>query len=68
MARAFKCDRCGKLYAEEVRSNSKLYVGKMDECYCMRPLDVCSLCMGEFETWWQSGKEGEKEKNEESEY
>lgn len=63
MARAFKCDRCGKLYAEEVRSDSKLYIGKMDACYCMRPLDVCPLCMGGFEAWWQLERSEKEEKD-----
>ena len=68
MAEAYECDRCGVLYTKKDNDKPDMYVAKMDVCYCMRPLDLCFVCQSRFKEWWDAGKEGAKEKNEESEY
>jgi len=55
MAKAFKCDRCGALYDEKQRTNSELYVGKIDPLYSFKTKDLCPTCQSLFEAWWSEG-------------
>ncbi len=69
MAKAYECDRCGTLYSETDKNNTSglnnLYIMKPNRT---RPLDLCYVCQSKFDEWWNAGKEGAEEKNEESEY
>lgn len=73
MAKAYECDRCGVLFTKEKDEKdkldtTKLFVAKMNECYCTSFLDLCYVCQSKFEAWWNEGKEEDKKENEESEY
>ena len=57
MAKAFECDRCGTLYSDEDNKMPGIFVGKRDEYYCFKTLDLCPVCQKRFEAWFDAGKQ-----------
>ena len=64
MSKAYKCDRCGKLYepnnSERIsfdgRPLSTLAIGDYNSQSFHSPFDICQECAKEFVTWWKLGE------------
>lgn len=65
MARARKCDRCGKFYEEYLLNSNEFYKVCLirTESYDYRnsAKDLCPECMKEFIEWYKKGQEQENE-------
>lgn len=63
MSRAYKCDRCGKLYDLSTEDNGSYGVGnvakewgKLAEPFIDYKLDLCPDCCNELDEWMKKGK------------
>lgn len=65
MARARKCDRCGKFYDEYLLNSNEFYkvclIRTENYNYRNSPKDICPECMKEFIEWYKKGQEQENE-------
>lgn len=66
MARAYICDRCGKLFDANKSEDSKdiLYAPTIchrDICLNYAPMDICDQCIDSFKVWFENGKLNKKE-------
>lgn len=63
MSKAYKCDRCGKLYELEPGGRATfdggpvvlLAVGGNDLYSVHSPFDICASCAVDFIYWWNEG-------------
>lgn len=68
MAKARKCDRCGKFYdiytinglQDDLAKISTITTGNLNSNNISR--DLCPECMNEFIEWYKKGQEQEDEK------
>ena len=57
MSQAYKCDRCGKLFAEK-SPIQKINDFTFDRIWLLRGSDylkpdLCTFCMNDFVQWWK---------------
>ena len=59
MAKAYKCDRCKKLFEEKVSRENRIFISYSMNCGGCT-YDLCPECQKQLDDWWDKKEEENK--------